>query len=229
MSSSKRPTASRGATGSKKPCLQHAFGCPNPRCITSSRSQKGLHIHLGKSPTCGQFLMLKTWSQTHTVMKKPPVSDANGASADVPWDNDDNSIDEELNHGDTSNVFDVNNGAVGPNNRSGVYSDSANNSALRFGIRFTTKQFHETKLLKILSDANAPHYLYKDIIEWGRAAKGTNYHFDPQRWSRKAQVKYLETYPWPLCFCVSPLTSSVFSLLKRLVSERTGQHPFDPS
>ncbi len=195
MSSAKRPTASDGGTAvSKKPCLQHAFVCPNPHCNTSSKSVKGLHIHLGKSPTCARFLMLKTRSRTQTVRQKPPTVEANEALADVPWDNDDDSIDEELNQADTSNVLEENHGAGGPNDGVGVYSDSANDSALRFGIRFTTEQYHETKLLKILSDANAPHYLYKDIIEWGRAANGDNYHFYPQRSTRKAQVKYLETW-----------------------------------
>ena len=195
MSSAKRPTASDGVTAvGKKPCLQHAFVCPNPHCNTSSKSVKGLHIHLGKSPTCARFLMLKTRSRTQTVRQKPPTVEGNEALADVPWDNDDDSIDEELNQADTSNVLEENHGAGGPNDGVGVYSDSANDSALRFGIRFTTEQYHETKLLKILSDANAPHYLYKDIIEWGRAANGDNYHFYPQRSTRKAQVKYLETW-----------------------------------
>jgi hypothetical protein len=63
---------------------------------------------------------------------------------------------------------------------------------LRFGIRFTTEQYHKTKLLKILSDANAPHYLYKDVMNWGSAARLDNYHFNPTRSSRNAQVKYLE-------------------------------------
>ncbi len=193
MSAAKRGNAYKGTAGSKKPCLQHAFRCPNPRCNTSSKSLNGLHIHLGKSPTCARFLMFKTQSRTQAVMQQPPVED-NEASADYPWDNDEDSIDDELNQGDTINVLDETNGAGGPNDRAGVYTDSANDSALRFGIRFTTEQYHETKLLKLLSDANAPHYLYKDIIEWGRAANGNNYHFNPQRSTRKAQVKYLETW-----------------------------------
>ena len=37
-------------------------------------------------------------------MKKPPAVEGNEALADVPWDNDDDSIDEELNQADTSNI-----------------------------------------------------------------------------------------------------------------------------
>jgi hypothetical protein len=67
-------------------------------------------------------------------MKKPPAVKANEALADVPWDDDEDSIDETLNNlADTSNDLEETNGAGGPNDRVGVYSDSANDSALRFG------------------------------------------------------------------------------------------------
>ncbi len=56
-----------------------------------------MYTLVNKSPTCARFLMLKTRSRTQTVMKKPPAVEANEALADVPWDNDEDSIDEELN------------------------------------------------------------------------------------------------------------------------------------
>jgi hypothetical protein len=65
---------------------------------------------------------------------------------------------------------------------------------LRFGIRFTTEQYHETKLLKILSNANASRFLYKDVMNWGCTAWLDNYDFNPSRASRNAQVKYLEKW-----------------------------------
>jgi hypothetical protein len=77
------------------------------------------------------------------------------------------------------NFADDNNGSSAPNNQAGIYSESANNVALRFGICFTTKQYHKTKLLQILSHANASHYLYKEIIELGHAAQHDNYDFNP--------------------------------------------------
>jgi hypothetical protein len=87
----------------------------------------------------------------------------------------------------------MHNGA--PNRRAGTYSESANDAALRFGICFTTKQNHETKLQKILSDANASHYLCKEIIEWGCSAQRDNYDSNPQHLSLNAKVlKYLEKW-----------------------------------
>ena len=62
----------------------------------------------------------------------------------------------------------------------------------RLGIKYTTEQFTETKLLKILSDAAAPHFLYQDILSWAAEAKRNQYSFRPERLERSAQVKYLE-------------------------------------
>jgi hypothetical protein len=73
-------------------------------------------------------------------MTKPPAVEVNEALADVFWDDDKDSINKELNQADTNNVLEENHSAGGPNDQVGVYSDSANNSALRFGIRFTTEQ-----------------------------------------------------------------------------------------
>jgi hypothetical protein len=78
---------------------------------------------------------------------------------EYPWDDKD-SLDglDEASIGHIAE--DDNNPYSGaPNNEAGIYSKSANNTALKFGgICFTTKQHHKTELLKILSDANALDY-----------------------------------------------------------------------
>ncbi len=115
--------------------------------------------------------------------------DAQESATKYPWDEDDSLYESE----DASSIEDnISTGA--PNNHAGVYTESAHDAASRFGIRFTTAQFHETKLLKLLNDANAPHYLYKKLINWGRAAEHDNYNFNPTRSSRNAQVKHLEKW-----------------------------------
>ena len=73
-----------------------------------------------------------------------------------PWDDDD-SLDVASDASiaiseDTNGLY-----TGGTNNNIGFYSESAKDHALRSGIRFTSAQYHETKLLKILSDANAAH------------------------------------------------------------------------
>jgi hypothetical protein len=86
---------------------------------------------------------------------------------------------DELDKAVIGNFVDDNNGSAAPNNQAGIYSESANDAALRFGSRFTTKHYHRTKLFKILSDANASHYLYKEIFQRGCAAQNDNYDFNP--------------------------------------------------
>jgi hypothetical protein len=145
-------------------------------------------MHFGKSQQCSNFKMSGHNTSANTA-SQPPAAEAQKSLTEYPWDQDDSVHQSE----DASYVEGIiSTGA--PNNHAGVYTESANDAALRFGIRFTTEQFHETKLLKLLSDANAPHYLYKEVMGRGRAAAHNNYNFNPTRTSRNAQVKYLEKW-----------------------------------
>jgi hypothetical protein len=49
------------------------------------------------------------------------------------------------------------------------------------GVTFTNSDFMETKLLKILNDAHAPHFLYQDLLNWAKEAKRSKYDFLPKR------------------------------------------------
>ena len=42
---------------------------------------------------------------------------------------------------------------------------------------FTATVHHQTKLLKILNDANVPNYLYNKIIDWAIEAQHSNIDF----------------------------------------------------
>ena len=44
---------------------------------------------------------------------------------------------------------------------------------------YTTDQKWTVSLLKILDKANAPDYVFGDILEWGRSASAQNYSFNP--------------------------------------------------
>jgi hypothetical protein len=180
------PPSCGGSTGRKKPFLQHAYKCLNPNCLKSFKSPHGLRMHFGKLQQCFNFKMSRHDANANTALQ-PRAVEAQESLTEYPWDEDDSVHESE----DASSVKDIiRTGA--PNNQASVYTESANDAALRFDIRFTTEKFHETKLLKLLSDANAPHYLCKEVMEWGRAAAHDNYNFNPTRTSRNAQVKYLE-------------------------------------
>jgi hypothetical protein len=60
------------------------------------------------------------------------------------------------------------------------------------GLSFTPSYYAETKLLKLLNDAHAPHFLYQDVLNWAKEAKQLHYDFCPQRTTHRAQIKYIK-------------------------------------
>jgi hypothetical protein len=145
-------------------------------------------MHFGKSQQYSNFKMSGRISQEITASQSPAALPQEPLT-EFPWSEED-SVPES----DDASCADDSLSPGVPNTQAGVYTESANDAAFRFGIRFTTEQFHETKLLKILSDANVPHYLYKDVMGWARDAALAKYTFNPTHTLRNAQVKYLEKW-----------------------------------
>jgi hypothetical protein len=54
------------------------------------------------------------------------------------------------------------------------------------------KRLRRNKLLKILEDANVPHFLYQDILNWGCGAKSSGYGFELARTTRQAAIAHIE-------------------------------------
>jgi GT2 family glycosyltransferase len=104
-----------------------------------------------------------------------------------PWDIDDK---------DTSIAHVANLGAATANNsvfeNMGIDKIESDQKANQLGIKYTTEQSAETKLLRLLNDDTAPHFLYQDILAWALEAKRNKYSFCPQHLERSSQVKYLE-------------------------------------
>jgi hypothetical protein len=171
---------------SKKPRLEHFFHCRNSHCPKPGgfTTEKGLHIHYGKSPHCGAHAAAcQAYIRRNSIVRSP-------SSPSQPWDianNDDSSFDR------------VANSSVPPSNtpvveQTGLVQVESSQTTNQFGIKFTVEQFTETKLLKILNDAAAPHFLYQNILNWASEAKRNKYSFCPTRLERSFQVKYLEKW-----------------------------------
>jgi hypothetical protein len=91
---------------------------------------------------------------------QPPAVDAQESLRQCPcWDKDDSLHESE----EASQEGSIGTGAS--DNQVGVFDESVNDAALRFGIRFTTKQFHKSKLVELSSDVYGPNYQYKDVME----------------------------------------------------------------
>jgi hypothetical protein len=109
-------------------------------------------MHFGKSPKSTRFGMSQTMIWAKAMV--PPLSVVDQAAfSDNLWDN--NASIDKTDDAAVGTFTDDNHNAGATNNRAGTYSEPVNNAALRFGICFTTKQYHKNKSLQILSDASA--------------------------------------------------------------------------
>ena len=61
-------------------------------------------------------------------------------------------------------------------------------------VCLTNSNLVEIELLKQLHDANAPHYLFQNILEWAKWAKELNYDFHPELMQRRSQINHLEKW-----------------------------------
>jgi hypothetical protein len=79
---------------------------------------------------------------TNTASRLPALDAQESLTKYPPWDEDDSLHESEI----PSSIEDTASTAA-PNHQAGIYMELPNDAALRFGICFTTAQFHETKLL----------------------------------------------------------------------------------
>ena len=64
-------------------------------------------------------------------------------------------------------------------------------------ICFSDTLFHQTKLAKILEDANVANYVYKDIIEWAIEAQNAKINFSDFKITRDGFLNEIKTLlPW---------------------------------
>jgi hypothetical protein len=97
----------------------------------------------------------------------------------------------------SGNFEDDNNGAGAPNNS--AQADILNLPMMLLqgclvSALLVTRHYHKTELLKVHSDVNPSHYLYKKIIERGRAAQRDNYDFNPWCLLQNTHGSFLENW-----------------------------------
>jgi hypothetical protein len=74
--------------------------------------------------------------QAQAELQPPPLKHLE-ALTEYPWD-DEKSL-NELHEAISANFMDDNSNSGAPNNQAGIYSESANDAALRFRLGFTTE------------------------------------------------------------------------------------------
>jgi hypothetical protein len=181
--------------------------CPNPACRKTFTALRYFLSHLSQQspPLCRPFLLaeldkdptlqlgLNAKLREHGGQQPFYTSHPN---FDVAWDDissvaaatdniDDSSqlsdIHTEEFDSDASHLHDLNSQAIANHP---CPSD-------RYNIPFTTTQLVETKLVKLLNDSYAPHYLFKDLMDWMKDARSRGYEFGAVRSQRKSHISYL--------------------------------------
>jgi hypothetical protein len=182
---------------------QEAHVCPNVSCARDFLTSRRLKIHLTKSTTCSDALLLPVhnkasqsdmteedeYSETEYLCDDTDDDDTKPWACLEPWDNssdDDDSTSDEENTSEKP--------ADDKESTSDKPDDTADDNELVTpdGLCFTTPDFVETKLLKLMDDAHAPHFLYQDVLNWAKEAKQSGYDFRPKRTTRRAQIKHVE-------------------------------------
>ena len=161
---------------------EHHFRCRNSQCPKPGgfTTERGLHIHYGKSLHCGAHAAACQAFIRCNSIRQPP------SCPNDPWDfanNDETSVACVVHPTSVPtlhNAVDVS---------TAVDKDDLGQNANQSGIEYTAAQFTETKLLKILIDAAAPHFLYQDSLSWASEAKRNKYSFCPHRLEQPSQVK----------------------------------------
>jgi len=202
--------------------------CPNPNCGRSFKAQKGLLSHLQQSEKgCGEYFAQyqfesnpklfqcvapTAFQQYNAVLGHSTRSETTRQTNQPDSDETSESVSDEfpLFESDSSDEE----ASIESN---GMYEnevvhnapnlEETNIPAPRFHQAFTEKQLVETRLAKLLNDANAPHFLFNDIMGWLQFAKSIGYDFEPSTEHRATLIRRLKA--WLHVDDISPTTYDV--------------------
>ena len=183
--------------GSRSKFAVIIYTCPDKTCGACFKTERGLAAHFGRSPTCanaGLKLLelnpvLNTSQQniqsnnaSETILEPTEMSVAEYESDEGIELVDDNEDDHE-DQGEYDDITSTND----QNESSSVSSPPESQC-------FVDSLYFQTKLLKILHDANAPHYLYQKIIEWAQEMDRSEVAFEMLIKTRKGLIHKLEEF-----------------------------------
>ena len=183
---------------SRRPAKQFPLQCPSPWCGKGFNDVPQIQKHISMSARCGMYLqkLLHAQSQTFgipspTTGSPQSISNINNpfAAADVCF---------PINHHEPDNLPADEDGLIMDESTT-VHSEAdsetnTHNLPIQTIECHTNEQYFECKLLKILNDVNAPHYLFKSIMDWAQEASRSGYTFQPKQSTRKAHIQYLKSW-----------------------------------
>ena len=167
------------------------FDCPNPYCKRKFKSQSGLTRHyLNKSTGCYKF------NETVNPDDFPGIDPNDYVDETNFFFEDDNNFqinanedDEEENEVLSATSSSTENSMDNPHLKLG-----RKHWTKYYGVSFTDSMYAETKLLKLLNDANTPHFLFKDMLNWAAETNSSRMITSGTSSSRDAAITKLEKW-----------------------------------
>jgi hypothetical protein len=180
----RKPPAKRRQTG-KPSAPKDQFQCP--ACDKNFDTELGMTRHLSRSPKCCASIFFSHQHKTLSTIQDPKQllqgnrnlnAELELAAPEEPTNKDKNFVSFE----DSEDLEDE---------YRAVEQDEKKNADY---LCYLTNDLVEIDLLKILHDSNSLHYLFKEILEWGKRSSDLKYDFNPKRKDRKSMIAYLEKW-----------------------------------
>ena len=189
----RKPPAKKIKTNKTQNTQSKEHRCPS--CDKAFKSHIGCTAHLLKSKKCCDNTYLKDQSRVIANLKAQLVEKQIARNLDdellvATLDNENENI--ETNDDAFNMTLDENEIEQEEEDEDVVEQEKQLNKQAT--VCYSVSDHVEIDLLKILHDANTPHFLFKQILDWGKKAKTLNYDFNPARTHRKAQLDYLEKW-----------------------------------
>lgn len=190
--------------------------CPNPNCLRHFRTGQALLSHLQQSKrSCAEYFAQYQFETNPKLVDAPhrkglppdaqkpslPLAEMNeldcgnesmGTSSPsrATLSSEDNSLTGSDSH--TTEVT-IDNTSIEADIIPGAL-DEHRDFAAKFNVAFTPSLLAETKLLKILNDANAPHFLYAKIMDWLTLCQSIGLDFEGTTSQRTTTIRRLRQW-----------------------------------
>ena len=156
------------------------FTCPDKTCLQCFKTERGLASHFDKSPTCARghvkliplvqpnntskIELINNNESTNEILypESPQLAPTELSDTSVHSVESEQSSDAEHLHSDEEADMQ----SIESLDAEDLEAQSDEDSDVNDYTCFDNGMFLQTKLMKILHDANAPHFLFQQIIEW---------------------------------------------------------------
>ena len=200
---SKKPPPTRKHKLMQPTMLLKIF-CPEPTCLKVFKTERSLTAHIAKSPTCAQaltkYINNQKLLQAKAMLQNSEIKQLTTSEGAFQTTNETESVSSEdtnnnmiLSDGEDTNEADPN--MAGTNEITNEQPQPQQyQSTDKPSLCFTDNMYFQVKLMQILDNANAQHYLYQQIIEWVIETQEAKVSFYDVSKSREANITQIERW-----------------------------------